>query len=109
MKTYETVSGLPHVLKEGTDADRVAWCTYHGMVSGYRSQVEDMKTGMALRDARARGYEDMVRAIWFAARASRLESLTLTQRKWQRDTRRPSRARHHDSVTIREKYVRCQP
>lgn len=109
MKTYETFSGLPHVLKEGTDAERAAWFTYHGVVSGCRGIVDDMKVAMALRDARARGYEDMVRAIWFAARASRLEWLTLTQRKWQRDTRRPSRARHHDSVAIREKYVRCQP
>ena len=109
MKIYETLSGLPHVLKEGTDAERAAWFTYHGVVSGYRGIVDDMKVAMALRDARARGYEDMVRAIWFAARASRLEWLTLTQRKWQRDTRRPSRARHHDSVAIREKYVRCQP
>ena len=109
MKTYETVSGLPHVLKEGTDAERVAWCTYRGMVTGYRAPVEDMKTVMALRDARARGYEDMVRAIWFASRASRLEWLTMTQREWQRNTRRPSRARHHDSVALREKYVRCQP
>ena len=108
MKTYETVSGLPHVLKEGTDAERVAWCTYRGMVSGYRAPVEDMKTVMALRDARARGYEDMIRALWCASRAARLEWLTMTQRQWQRGTRRPSRARHHDSVAIREKYVRCQ-
>jgi hypothetical protein len=109
MKTYETVSGLPHVLKEGTDADRVAWCTYRGMVTGYRGMVEDMKVTMALRDARARGYEDMVRAIWCASRASRLDYLTMTQRQWQCNTRRESRARHHDSVAIREKYVRCQP
>lgn len=33
--------------------------------------------------------------------------LTLTQRDWQRETRRPSRARHHDSIEIRERYVRC--
>lgn len=30
-----------------------------------------------------------------------------TQRKWQGETRRPSRARHHDSISIRERYVRC--
>lgn len=33
--------------------------------------------------------------------------VTVTQRKWQRETRRPQRARHHDSVQIRERYVRC--
>lgn len=40
-------------------------------------------------------------------RARWLEWLTLTQRKWQRETRRPARARHHDSIEIRERYVRC--
>ena len=107
MKTYETVGGMSHLLKEGTDAERDAWFTYHGMISGYRSQVEDMKVTMAIRDARARGYEDMVRALWLASRAHRLNWLTMTQRRWQRDTRRASRARHHDSIAIREKYVRC--
>jgi len=33
--------------------------------------------------------------------------ITVTQRKWQQHTRRPQRARHHDSVEIRERYVRC--
>lgn len=32
--------------------------------------------------------------------------VTVTQRQWQGKTRRPSRARHHDSVAIRERYVR---
>ena len=32
--------------------------------------------------------------------------LTVEQRRWQRHTRRQSRARHHDSVAIRERYVR---
>lgn len=36
----------------------------------------------------------------------RLNYLTVTQRRWQRETRRPSRARHHDSIAIRERYVR---
>jgi hypothetical protein len=32
--------------------------------------------------------------------------LTIKQREWQQKTRRQSRARHHDSVAIRERYVR---
>jgi len=107
MKTYETASGLPHLLKDGTDSERVAWAVYAGMVSGYRSSVEDMKAVMALRDAKARGQEEMFRVMWNRKRAERLAWLTLTQRSWQKNTRRATRAKHHDSIAIREKYVRC--
>jgi hypothetical protein len=107
MRQYETYLGLPHLLKDGTDTERVMWCIYEGMVSGYRSCVEDTKTVMALRDARARGMEEMVHAIWKRNRASRLAWQCMTQRRWQRDTRNPRKARHHDSIALREKYVRC--
>jgi hypothetical protein len=39
------------------------------------------------------------------ARARWLTWVTTTQRRWQLQTRRPSRARHHDSIRIRESYV----
>lgn len=107
MRTYETASGLPHLLKDGTDSERVVWCVYAGMVSGYRSSVEDIKTVMALRDAKTRGQEEMFRSLWKSKRAERLAWLTLTQRSWQKNTRRVTRAKHHDSISIREKYVRC--
>lgn len=42
-----------------------------------------------------------------AARREWLDSLTVRQRRWQRETRRPARARNHDSIAIRERYVRC--
>lgn len=41
------------------------------------------------------------------ARREWLNYLTIQQRRWQRETRRASRARHNDSIAIREKYVRC--
>ena len=47
------------------------------------------------------------RPVAKAARRDWLNYVTVTQRNWQRRTRRPSRARHHDSIAIREKYVRC--
>lgn len=49
-----------------------------------------------------------IRDAILAGRSSWLNWLTMTQRKWQTHTRRPARARHHDSVSIREKYVRVQ-
>ncbi len=33
--------------------------------------------------------------------------LTVTQRHWQGCTRNPNKARHHDSIATRERYVRC--
>jgi hypothetical protein len=31
----------------------------------------------------------------------------ISQRKWQMETKNKNKARHHDSISIREKYVRC--
>lgn len=42
-----------------------------------------------------------------AYRLEWLNYLTITQRQWQMKTRRPSRAKNHDSISIREKYIRC--
>lgn len=109
MSTYETASGMPHLLREGSDAERAAWFAYYQTISGYRSIVDDMKTCMAWRDAKMKGRDEMALEVWKRRRAERLEWLTVTQRKWQGNTRRESRARHHDSVSIREKYVRCLP
>jgi hypothetical protein len=100
---------MPHLLKNGSDAERAAWFAYYQTMSGYRSIVDDIKAGMAWRDAQARGCQEMALEVWKRRRAERLEWFTVTQRKWQGNTRRPSRARHHDSVSIREKYVRCLP
>lgn len=34
--------------------------------------------------------------------------LTIKQREWQtKVSKRPSKANHHDSISIRERYVRC--
>jgi len=36
-----------------------------------------------------------------------LDWLAVTQREWQSQTRNHNKARHHDSIALREKYVRC--
>ena len=41
------------------------------------------------------------------ARLNYLNWQTITQREWQRQTKNPNKARHHDSIAIREKYVTC--
>ena len=61
-----------------------------------------------LRDARARGMEDVFLAVWREKREDWMRRNVLTQRDWQsKVSRRPQRGRHHDSWAIREKYVRC--
>lgn len=45
--------------------------------------------------------------IVLAKRKAWVEQVTLWQRRWQRETRNRNKARHHDSIAIREKYVRA--
>lgn len=63
-----------------------------------------------LRHAREHGYEALFMDEWRAKRADWTRRNVLVQRDWQtKVSRRPQRGRHHDSWTIREKYVRCLP
>lgn len=74
-------------------------------ITGYKGNLfSDKKDLMVIK-----GSDNPALAVrvWLDKRAYWLNWLTETQRKWQRDTRRKSRARHHDSRSIREKYVRC--
>lgn len=52
------------------------------------------------------GFYNLVRTMILEARAQWLHYETLTQRKWQAHCKNKNKARHHDSVAIREKYVR---
>ena len=63
----------------------------------------------SLHYARTRGLEAQWREMFLAARTEWLNTLTVWQRNWQCKTRRATRARFHDSVAIRERYVRCKP
>lgn len=109
MREWHTIAGGVWLdPKKHTEDECVAFVVYREMVSGdHRGIVERKKTAMAIRDAKTCGMEELV--FWLAKRAHEgwLDYQTVTQRQWQRNTRRPSRARHHDSISIREKYVRC--
>jgi hypothetical protein len=77
---------------------------------GVTNSPTDLKrTALALRVAKTAGPEtyDIVLAHALAGRKQWRIEQTRLQRRWQRETRRASRARHHDSVSIRERYVRC--
>jgi hypothetical protein len=76
--------------------------------TGLTSQLVDRKRAvMAIRSAQNPADRLVVMELVMDKRAAHRTWVTITQRQWQRETRRPSHARHHDSIAIREKYVRC--
>ena len=80
--------------------DRIIGCTM--------SIVDQHKCLAALAYARKYDIEPECRQMILTAKLSWLTWHTLAQRKWQSEnTRNPNKARHHDSIALREKYVRC--
>lgn len=64
----------------------------------------------ALKDSNHPNHDfahDLVHAI-LLRRAKYRTWVTIKQREWQtKVSKRPSKANHHDSIQIRERYVRC--
>jgi hypothetical protein len=56
--------------------------------------------------AKLEGHESEAMAELIELRKTWKSWQFITQRKWQTYTRRQSKARHHDSIEIRERYVR---
>lgn len=54
------------------------------------------------------GKDPRVLRLILDARMRNLNENCILQRHWQRMTRNPNKARHHDSIALREKYVTCQ-
>lgn len=75
------------------------------MCDGSSVAVVRHKKARALRMATDLGLEEMFHDIIRVRFFRRLNQQCVTQRYWQGQTRRPSRARHHDSIAIRDKYV----
>jgi hypothetical protein len=70
--------------------------------------VDHARAVMALTWARQAGCYDQVMRLLMNKRREHRIWLTRVQRDWQtKVSRRPARGRHHDSWSIREKYVRC--
>jgi hypothetical protein len=81
---------------------------YERMVGDSTTIVGKQSVSMALRLAKTEGCYKEVAQLALDARRASLTWLTVTQRKWQtKVSRRPQRGNHHDSWSIREKYVRC--
>lgn len=67
---------------------------------------DNMTNVLLIRGARSEAERYDIISCIMDAHESRLAWLTTTQRKWQSETRNPNKARHHDSIAIRERYVR---
>lgn len=104
-----------HVTKDEAEAHgrrhaTVLYVIQQFFVGGTTHVVDNVRNVMALRLAKELGpieYDQILGAVIERRKAWRTHQ-TLSQRKWQTNTsRRPQRGRHHDSWSIREKYVRC--
>jgi hypothetical protein len=69
--------------------------------------IDNARAVLVIRAATASGDREYGLRLVASKRASHRTWITVTQRQWQRHSRRPSRARHDDSIAIREQYVRC--
>lgn len=78
----------------------------HGMSAS--NKVDQAIAVTLMRAARTPEEREEAARLLIERRNNYRTWLTVTQRKWQQHTRRPQRANHHDSVEIREKYVRVQ-
>lgn len=68
------------------------------------SIIDGHRAALVLRGS---GNDPEIAKLIVQKRLAWLDYDAITQRKWQRKTRRIGRGRHHDSRSIREKYVRC--
>lgn len=90
------------------NTEKQAWAS---MIDGAWSidiPASAARTALTLRLAKSMGDETYAEVIGMALarRRDRLTYDTVTQRRWQtRVSRRPQRGNHHDSWSIRERYV----
>jgi hypothetical protein len=111
MKTWQTILGgqlLDPKVHSETEQIRFRFIT-ENIAEDIRNPYTRYQTACALRIAKADGYYEEALEWAKARHRHHLNYEAMTQRHWQSRTRRQSRARHHDSVEIRETYVRCLP
>lgn len=90
------------------DMERIAWDMLVDCAWSLDIKVNAKKLGIVLKAAKAESEETYHAVLGMALRrrAGRLTHETLVQRGWQtKVSRRPQRGTHHDSWSIREKYV----
>jgi len=87
--------------------ETIEQATIKSIVGSTSNIIDRHKCLAALAYAEKRGCREVAEIIILETRLSWLNWLTMTQRKWQSKTKNYNKARHNDSISLREKYVRC--
>jgi len=93
---------------EQAEALVLKWTFYNNTIEAGRGRLSQYATAKALRLAKIEGDYELAVTIAKWKRRSNLIWITKAQRNWQSKCRSEARARHHDSVALREKYVRAE-
>ena len=81
--------------------------TIERIIGSTSNIIDRHKCLAALAYGEKRNCKQVAIDIILKARLDWLNWLTVTQRQWQNNTKNINKARHHDSIALREKYVRC--
>ena len=81
--------------------------TIERVIGSTASVIDRHKCLAAIAYAEKRGCRDEAIKMILKARFIWINWLSMTQRRWQIKTKNKNKARHHDSIALREKYVRC--
>jgi hypothetical protein len=82
--------------------------TLEHVIGSTHSLIDHQKCLAALTYAKQFGIENECKRMILDSRMNWLNWLTTTQRNWQGKTKNKNKARHHDSIELREKYVRVK-
>ena len=80
----------------------------HRIIGPTNNIIDRYKRIAAINFGEKRGCRDEAIQIVLEDRLEWLNWLSITQCRWQKETKNPNKARHSDSITIREKYVQCK-
>jgi len=77
------------------------------LIGSTASPIDRQTQLAALAYGKSKGIEAECREMIRVYRNDWMAWQFVTQRKWQSMTKNPNKAVHHDSIELREKYVRC--
>lgn len=97
-----------YTLTADTQAEQAAEWAYRTSLDPVISAPRSRVLAVALyQHAKAHGYVETFLREWLDRRESYMRDMIRRQRYWQQTTRNQNKARHHDTIEIRERYVRC--
>lgn len=96
-----------YTLTAPTQAEQAAEWTYRTTLDPVLTAPRSRTIAVAMyQHAKSHGYVETFLREWLTIRADWFARQVRVQREWQQKTRNPNKARHHDSISIRERYVR---